>query len=168
MENEKDAVIVFLESYLALRREVARMEEKIKDLEALCYRSTAQITGMPGGGSGSKAVWDTLADTRSKALATMQTAVERSQEIEDFVDRIENETYRAILKYKYLDGLTFVQIAGKLYYTERHLRRLHGYAKDAARELWNRLGMDKQVICAATGRVCSYCTPGPCESRRGA
>ena len=142
MEKEKDPVRAFLESYWDLRKEVTRMEHKIKDLEALCYRATSQITGMPGGGGsgGAKRVWDALADIRSNALTALKYALERSQEIEDFVARVEDPRYRKLLQYHYIDGLTFADTAGHMNYNLRHIRRLHGEALDAARELWRNLG----------------------------
>ena len=174
MEKERNSMFAFLKSYRMMRAEGNRMEDKIKDLEALSCRATQQLTGMPGGGGkkGGSNVWDTLADMRSQAVDLLQKSLDRCREIEGFLDRVPTDKYRLILKYHYIDGMVFTRIAEVMNYNERHIRRMHESALAEAQTLWNSLFGETteestQFICASTGVGCSYCTPGPCSHRRG-
>ena len=141
MGNEKEPVRVFLESYWEMRKDIVRLQDKIKDLEDLCYQATSQITGMPGGGGsgGSKGVWDALADTRSKALTTLRAAIRRCEEIEAFIAKVDDPVYRKVLQYRYISGYTMHRIAEELIYDERSIYRIRDSALEAAKLMWDEL-----------------------------
>ena len=49
-------------------------------------------------------------------------------EIEKLLGEVGNPDYRLLLELRYLQGLTWEQIAKKMHYSWRHIIRLHGKA----------------------------------------
>lgn len=137
MNETKDPVREFLDSYWEMRKESARLERRIEELSAQTERVTAQLTGMPrGGGDGANLVWDALIDTKDRAGKNLKAVLDREAEIEEFILMMEGPLLRQLLRYKYLELLTYEQIAAEMNYSERHVRRLHGRALQEARRTW--------------------------------
>ena len=44
------------------------------------------------------------------------------------LDKMDNQTEREVLRYRYIDGLTWEQIAERIGYTRRNATRIHGNA----------------------------------------
>ena len=80
----------------------------------------------------------------AKLIVFGEKELESYREVEAFLDRITDGTYRTILRRRYLDvGLSWSEIRDRLeedglYYSERHIVRLHTQAVEAAQTLWNR------------------------------
>jgi len=137
MNEAKDPVREFLDSYWEMRKESARLERRIEELSAQTERVTAQLTGMPrGGGDGANLVWDALIDTKDRAGKNLKAVLDREAEIEEFILMMDGPLLRQLLRYKYLELLTYEQIAAEMNYSERHVRRLHGRALQEARRTW--------------------------------
>ena len=137
-DNKKDPVREFLESYWELRRETDRLDRRVYELTVQCENVTAKYTGMPrGGGGSSTTAWDALIEAKALAEARLVESLRREVEIEDFVDTIPNKVYRQLLRYRYLEDLTWETIGNLMHYHPVHVRlRLHGAALNAAREKW--------------------------------
>lgn len=136
-KETRDPVREFLDSYWEMRMESARLQRRIEELTVQTERVTAQLTGMPrGGGDGANLVWDALIDTKDRAGKTLKDALDREAEIEEFISMLDGPILRQLLRYKYLELLTYEQIAKEMNYSERHVRRLHGRALQEARRVW--------------------------------
>lgn len=139
-ENVKE----FLCGYRDARFEVDRAIRKVREARELCERVTAQITGMPHGGSSGPKDGPLAAyvDMQSALAMAYENAVRKELAIEEFVNELDNPVDRHILKLRYLDMMTWedvqksLGILDNLYYDIRHVYRLHGRAMTAARELW--------------------------------
>ena len=82
LEDKHDPVRQFLSSYWELRKEQARMEQKIEELEAQCQSITAKIRATPGcGGGRNNDLWDMLVEARSRAGKKLADTMQRSEEI---------------------------------------------------------------------------------------
>lgn len=145
-----DPVRAFLASAIEARIEYRRHQRRVKELDSRSNRLSANLTGMPGGGGeehSQEAMWSALADARSAELDAMQKHDRTEKEVNAFIDSLSTPLYRSLLRLKYLDGLTWVQMTFALreagvYYSVRQLQRHHGYALSEARELW--LNMQKE------------------------
>lgn len=54
--------------------------------------------------------------------------VDLKREIKKVIDEVKDEKYKALLEMRYLNQMTWEQIAVKLGYDSRHIRRMHGWA----------------------------------------
>jgi DNA-directed RNA polymerase specialized sigma subunit len=52
------------------------------------------------------------------------------QEIETVISKLEDETLQMILVYRYIDWMTWSEIAAKVYYSDKTIRRKHDLAID--------------------------------------
>ena len=107
--NTKDPVREFLDSVRAARVEYNRLSKKIRGLEAQCTSATATLSATPGGGGGGDAekMWAALADESARLYPLLKAAMEQELRVENFIDRIPNDSYRLMLKLRYLDCLSW-------------------------------------------------------------
>lgn len=138
-----DPVRTFLESVRDARFEMLRCELKLEQIDSQSKFITARITGVPGGGG------DVHKDSTIIALAAARDALEKAykeaadkeREVEDFIGRLADVRHRAVLTLYYVNLFTWPRVVQEmekcgLYYSERHVFRLHGDALQAARTLW--------------------------------
>ena len=88
-----------------------------------------------------QAAWRTLAGNIPLLSPLLKAAMEQERRVENFIDRIPNDSYRLMLKLRYLDCLSWERVQELLsrsgvFYSDRHIYRLHGEALEAARRLW--------------------------------
>lgn len=139
---ERDTVVAFLRSAREAKMEISRYRARVEELESRCTRMTANISAMPGGGnSDAQQLWSALADERRKTMEAERREMETYKEVEAFISKIPNPTHRAILRLRYLSGLSWVKVQMKLYesgifYSESHIKKLHRQALGAASALW--------------------------------
>ena len=157
-ENKReDPVRAFLDSVREARFNEARCRRKLQEMDAQCRSITAQMTGMPGGGSADPhkdGAWAALADQaallrelydQAALLRELyDQAVRRETDVERFISRLEKDTHRILLRLKYVDLLTWNCVQERMqengiYYSERQIYRIHGEALQEARKLWARL-----------------------------
>ena len=144
MIDRVDPVRTFLESVKDARFEMLRCELKLEQIDAQCKSITARITGMPGGSG------DSHKDSGMIALALAREALEKAYEdarrkeaeVENFISRLTDVRHRAVLTLYYVNLMTWPRVVKELekcgiYYSERHVFRLHGEALQAARALWS-------------------------------
>ena len=154
MDNRQDPVRAFLESVKEARFEQHRCHRKMLELDAQCQSITAQMSGMPGGGSGDKhrdALWAALSDQREAYRDKYLLAKKREQEVEKFISGLPNPVHRAVLSLHYVDLMTWPYVTKELercgiYYSERQIFRLHGDALQAARLLWQETTQQKEDL----------------------
>ena len=143
MTRHEDPTLDFLRSVRWARAQARRTDLRLQELRASATRITAQITGMPGGGS------DLHRDGLRVALADMETrlteehreALVREREVLTFLSRLPDASHREVLTLRYVSCLRWPQIREELekvglYYEERQIYRIHGNALQAARQLW--------------------------------
>ena len=138
MKQIHDPVRDFLDGYWEAQKESARLERRIEQLDAQSRNITSRLSGMPrGGGSGGiTAIWDALADARTRAEENLRATLQRERDIEEFISRIEAPKLRTLLRLRYLELRPWLDIARELEHERRYTMRLHGQALAAARTLW--------------------------------
>lgn len=122
-----------LRSYRILRREESRLRVRLADLER-----RIRLPALHRGKADRKSMEALAARHRQDLLDLIEETLRRCREIEEIIGRTEGagedrtQLYRQILRLRYVDGLTFCEIADRLHYHERHIRRLHREALTAA------------------------------------
>lgn len=146
METRHDPARAFLESVREARFNEARCMEKIALAEARCTQVTAQMSGAPGGhGDVHKdSPRAALADLRGLLGKLYRDSLRQELAVEQFIESLDVDIHRIVLRLKYVDLLHWPQVQTKMeergiYYTERHILRLHGDALQAARVKWAEL-----------------------------
>lgn len=132
----------FLDSVRYARLEYHRLSEKVKLLETQCEHITATLKATPGGGSAdTEKIWAALADESGRLYRQLRAVLERTGEVEDFIEKLPDPRHRLILKLRYLDSMRWPEVnrhmsQGGVYYSDRQMFRLHGEALNSARALW--------------------------------
>ena len=145
-----DPVREFLESARWERSRAARLAKKIAQITTQVEHITPSYSGMPGGGSVDvSAAWTYLAQLKIEYEEELDKSERRIKEVSTFIDSLPTPEYREILAWRYGLGLPWPAVlegvkAAGLYYTERHLFRLHGLALNEAREKWKETHNDEK------------------------
>lgn len=149
MDN-RDPVRELLNSVLESRIEVKRIERKLAVLEARVTKITAELTGMPGGGTSDRnAALAAFSDLTRDYYERLVAAEKHEVEVTDFINRLQSSDSRAILKLHYVDCkkwpkvLTALRAAGRDI-DERRMFQLHGIALNEARELYKEIHHDER------------------------
>lgn len=145
-EQNYGPVKLFLESAIEAKIDAARLKRRVTELESRCQKMTAQAgDGAGGGKADSQELWALLADEIEREKAAQRAALEQYRTVDAFISYLSKPTHRAILRLRYLEGLGWVKVQQELYkqgifYSERHISRLHNYALDEALALWRKGG----------------------------
>lgn len=145
-EQDYGPVKEFLESAIEAKVEAARLKRRVAELESRCQKMTAQMKDVPGGGrADNQALWVLLAEEIEREKAAHRGALEQYRTVETFIAHLSKPVHRALLRLRYLEGLGWVKVQQELYkqgifYSERHISRLHAYALEEARALWRKGG----------------------------
>jgi DNA-directed RNA polymerase specialized sigma subunit len=98
----------------------------------LAEKCTSSITGLPRGGASDKeTTWIRLAEIEEEINADVDKYVDMRKEIEAAINTVDDITLRTLLRYRYLNGLTWEKIAVEMNYTWRHTHRIHSAALQA-------------------------------------
>ena len=142
--DHRDPVRELLSSVLESRIEVKRIERKLAVLEARVTKVTAELTGMPGGGTSDRnAALAAFADLTRDYYARLVAAEKHETEVSDFINRLQSPDSRMILKLRYIDCKRWPKVLSALSsmgrpMTDRQMFRLHGKALAEARELYRK------------------------------
>lgn len=131
----------FLFSYDEAAHEVARLERRAEELASQCNKLAAQYGGAPrsGGGGSHNATWDAYCEAIDRVEKQKREYLQREAEVEAFIRRMRTPVYRQILRYYYLELLTWEKVGERIGYSERHARELHDGALVEAQRLWDKL-----------------------------
>lgn len=121
-----------LRRYGALRLEAAQLRDRLSEVEAAMQAPQGQqLTGMPCSGSGESRTAEALTvqhltlleHYRDKltALAAEQLAIEQA------IDTL-GQQERMLMRYRYLDGLSWEEVCAAMHYSWRQVHRIHASA----------------------------------------
>ena len=136
--NDKAEVLGFLESAGTAALESRRLRRMMDGLGEQQGQLRLQK------GAAVRTMARLLGEEQERTLAAAKKELESYRKVEAFLNRIPDGTHRTILRRRYLDvGLNWTEIRDRLaedglYYSERHIIRLHTQAVEAARMLWER------------------------------
>lgn len=137
----------YLRKYRTLRLAIVRLENKIEVEKGRATRITSILSDMPRGGMAHPDdLWVRLVDTKNEYEEKLRVVLHQQEEIEDFVSRIPNDMSRLLLQLRYIDCLSWSEIADLVHYEKRHVLRLHGTALNEARKIYERRPEDDNSV----------------------
>lgn len=128
-ENAKK--IKYLSRYIALNRRIDRLLEEKAKWWSLCLKTTPNLSQAPGGGESGSPVerpMDKVLEIEAEINREIDELQEVCRGIKTVLGQLEDDTLRLLMEYRYLDGLTFEEIAVKMHYSWRWVIKLHGKA----------------------------------------
>lgn len=134
MQTEQKSENDIKKEYLYQYRKALLKEKAIED--EICQLRLDKVApslvqdGMPhGSGGGDLSGYAAKMDELFRELKDqMEKRIDLRLQISRKIEEISDETESLILRYKYIQGLSFEEISVKLGYTYRHTTRLHGNA----------------------------------------
>ena len=151
-ENERREMTAkeYLSQYRNMELKIASKEKELEDLRAkLEGCSSKQMDGMPRSSGGSA---DPIGDAVTKIVAMqmeineeIDRCIDLRREITARVDKLDNETYASLLRYRYVMMMKWEEIAGTMNYGIDNIFKLHGQALQEF-ERTNRLNEDYRQI----------------------
>lgn len=124
----------WLKSYQYLLKEAERIEEELEYWRSKAEKMTREMSGQPSGSGGGDQVSSSvekIMELEEELEDKHKDLLERKEAIETAIDALPNETYRLLLKLKYINGNKWETIAVKMNYNYRWTLYLHGRALQA-------------------------------------
>lgn len=126
--------------WLQRYRDALQLEEELRqeleDQRSRACKTTAALTGMPGGGGDGQAlprVVESIIAAQQELQAQINLCGATRREVVAVIDQIEEERGHEILRRRYLLGQRFEQIAVEMCLEYRWVRRLHKRAVENIR-----------------------------------
>lgn len=120
--------IEWLKSYRALDGKIESMIEQLQVWNARATKITATISQEPkaaGSGDQLQRCIDQICELQTEIAQEMDKLRKRKQEIETAIHGLNEKSYQDILWYRYIQGMTFEEIAIKMNYSWRQVCRKH-------------------------------------------
>ena len=121
----------YLLQYKDAQREVDRLINERARWIARATKVTPTYTGMPRGGNGEDRMQDAV-ERLSKVEEELDKKIDRlvdlRQEVEAAIHTVGNSRLETVLKYRYINDMTFEQIAVKMNYCYDYVLHMHGWA----------------------------------------
>lgn len=133
----------FLGSVWEARFQYRRCVSRVEELQQRCTQVVTSWDCTPRGGGNSRrdGPLAALADQRALLPELYRAWEGKEEEVERFLDKIEDRRFRAILKLRYVDLFQWPRVVEELeksglYYSERQVFNLHRKALEQAEDLW--------------------------------
>lgn len=126
--GEKKAI---LSEYRAIERRINRLIDEKAAWNAKAMATTSSFSDIPRSGGGADKIQTTvekIIEIEEKLDHEIDAMADLRNRIEAAVERLESEKLRDIMRYKYIDGLKFEEIAVTMHLDHRWVRRLHNRA----------------------------------------
>lgn len=121
----------FLNRYRDNEREIRRLQNEIQRWKDSAYITSVKYTGAGGGTDGQDKLQvnvERLVRLQNRLTAQMRARIQLRDEIEDAIESVPDDRLQLLLRYRYIEGLTFERIAVELNYSWRQTVRMHGRA----------------------------------------
>lgn len=126
-----------LKEHYRLVCEIHDLQEEIKELQSLQQAIGAVKFGGAGGGSGNgDAIGSKLAklnDLLEYYVLKIEERIIQQEKIEKELERLP-VTERRIMRYRYIDGLEWKDIMGRMHYSWQWVHKIHGRALEKLKE----------------------------------
>ena len=106
-----------LRGYIYIKARIAKVEERIAELEQENGLGSVNIDGMPHGSTPGDPVARMAiarASLHEQLLRLRADLKEKEQEIREYISSIEDEEIKLIIEWRFIDLLDWIEIAGRL------------------------------------------------------
>ena len=128
-ENEQK--IRYLSRYRRLNERIDRLLEEQSRWREMPLKITPTLSQTPGGGGSGSPIerpMDKVLEIDMEINREIDTLQTVRQEIRAALNQLEDENLKLLMEYRYIDGLTWEQIAEKMDYSRQWATSLHGMA----------------------------------------
>ncbi|UEL47343.1 sigma-70 family RNA polymerase sigma factor [Terrisporobacter hibernicus] len=117
-----------LEQFLSIKCEIKQLNEHKELLEEQKTSIKSQIiTDLPKGGGTAKLLEDLMVEIEDVIVDIAKKSVDLATQLLNIENSIENlnSNERRLIRYKYMKGMPYSKIEGRMSYSIRHLKRMH-------------------------------------------
>lgn len=128
-ENEQK--IRYLSRYRRLNQRIDRLLEEQSRWRERALKITPTLSQAPGGGGNGSPIerpMDKVLEIDVEINREIDELQIVRQEIRAALNQLEDESLKLLMEYRYIDGMTWEQIAVKMHYSYMQICRLHGRA----------------------------------------
>lgn len=126
----------YLNRYRSLDRKINRLLEELERWQSLATKITPCYSLMPKGNSNSdklQTAVDNIIELQDVLNKKTDKYIDMRKDIDKAIDTVEDDTLQLLLCYRYIDNLTWEQVAVKMNYSYMQVCRLHGKALSKVR-----------------------------------
>ena len=126
--GEKKAILL---EYRAIERRINRLIDEKAAWNAKATATTSSFSDMPRSGGGSDKIQTTvekIIEIEEKLDHEIDALADLRNRIEAAVERLEDGRLRDVMRYRYIDGMKWEQIAVEMHYSYMQVCRFHGRA----------------------------------------
>lgn len=129
-----------LRRYREVKREARQIRDQLEEIESRLYSPKGQLlTGMPSAPSHEGGtVTEALIDRHAQLIQVYQEQLAQLEEeqlaVETAIKSLDDSTARQLLRYRYIDGLKWEEVAVLLNYSWTQTHEIHGRALRQLRE----------------------------------
>ena len=128
-ENEQK--IRYLSRYRRMSKRIDRLLEEQSRWRERALKITPTLSQAPGGGESGSPIeqpMDKVLEIDEEIKREIDELQTVRQEIRAALNQLEDENLKLLMEYRYIDGLTWEQIAVKMHYGFQWVCKLHGKA----------------------------------------
>ena len=128
-ENEQK--IRYLSRYRKIDRQIDQLLEEQSRWREQALKITPTLSRAPGGGGSGSPIerpMDKVSEIETEINRKIDELKIVQREIEETLNQLEDGHLNTLMKYRYINGLTWERIAKKMNYSYKQVCRLHGYA----------------------------------------
>ena len=128
-ENEQK--IQYLSRYRRLNQRIDHLLEEQSRWRERALKITPTLSQAPGGGGSGSPIerpMDKVLEIDEEINREIDTLQTIRQEIRETLNQLEDESLKLLMEYRYIDGMTWEQVAVKMNYCWRQVCRKHGQA----------------------------------------
>ena len=128
-ENEQK--IQYLSRYRRLNQRIDHLLEEQSRWRERALKITPTLSQAPGGGGSGSPIerpMDKVLEIDEEINREIDTLQTIRQEIRETLNQLEDESLKLLMEYRYIDGMTWEQVAVKMHYSYMQICRLHGKA----------------------------------------
>ncbi|NLZ46487.1 MAG: DUF1492 domain-containing protein [Clostridiales bacterium] len=125
----------YLNQYRAIDKEIDALLDEQKRLRSIAEKSGASsiIDGTAKSPKNDNSapferIVDKIIEIENEINQKIDLKLNLQKEINASIERVDDDTLRTLLRYRYLCGMTFEQVAVRMNYSYMHTCRLHGRA----------------------------------------
>ena len=120
--GEKKSILL---EYRAIERRINRLIDEKAAWNAKATATTSSFSDMPRSGGGSDKIQTTV-----EKIIEIEEKLDREIDalVEAAVEKLEDGRLRDVMRYRYIDGMKWEQIAVEMHYSYMQVCRLHGKA----------------------------------------